>query len=82
MEKIIVDTYGKMGLVLMLPHGYEGYAIGAEHSSARLMERYHMGRKPEIQLMCKRLICIKELLINANCISPANLFHILRKTKL
>ena len=51
------------GLILMLPHGYEGQ--GAEHSSARL-ERY-------LQL------CAKDNMFVANCTTPANLFHLLRR---
>ena len=70
--QIIIDQYISAaedkwklpnGIVLFLPHGYEGQ--GAEHSSAR-MERF-------LQL------CGDDNMILANCTSPSNFFHLLRR---
>ncbi len=70
--QIIIDQYifsgedkwkTQNGLVMLLPHGYEGQ--GAEHSSARV-ERY-------LQL------CAKDNVFVANCTTPANMYHLLRR---
>jgi len=70
--QIMIDQYisagedkwsSQNGLVMLLPHGYEHQ--GSEHSSAR-PERY-------LQL------CSEQNMYVANCTTPANHFHLLRR---
>lgn len=73
--QIMIDQYisaaedkwnNQNGLVFLMPHGYENQ--GAEHSSAR-MERY-------LQL------CSQQNMFVADCTTPANFFHLLRRQML
>jgi len=73
--QVIIDQYiapsemkwgQSTNLTLLLPHGYEG--LGPEHSSGRI-ERF-------VQM------CADENMIVANCTTPAQFFHLLRRQAL
>jgi len=62
-----LSKWGQMSrIVLLLPHGYEGQ--GPEHSSARLERFLALGAESNIRV--------------ANCSTPAQYFHLLRRQAL
>jgi len=69
-DQFITSGLAKWGqtsrLTLLLPHGYEG--SGPEHSSARLERFLQMGAEGNIRV--------------ANCSTPAQYFHLLRRQAL
>ncbi|UCG89270.1 MAG: multifunctional oxoglutarate decarboxylase/oxoglutarate dehydrogenase thiamine pyrophosphate-binding subunit/dihydrolipoyllysine-residue succinyltransferase subunit [Gemmatimonadota bacterium] len=66
-DQFVIGGLAKWGetsrLVLLLPHGYEGQ--GPEHSSARLERYLALGAEGNIRV--------------ANCSTPAQYFHLLRR---
>ena len=69
-DQFLVSGLAKWGqttrLTLLLPHGYEG--SGPEHSSARMERFLQMGAEGNIRV--------------ANCTTPAQYFHLLRRQAL
>lgn len=71
--------FRQTGLVMLLPHGYEGQ--GPEHSSARLerflqMSNDHPDKIPDNSKSLQIQTCNWQV---ANCTTPANYFHLLRR---
>ena len=69
-DQFLISGLAKWGqtsrLTLLLPHGYEG--SGPEHSSARLERFLQMAAEGNIRV--------------ANCTTPAQYFHLLRRQAL